>query len=335
MDTNVTSFDELISMNQQGPKVSVYLPLSGAESQFKIFCGLRDFALRLLRKSGDEALMKDFADWAGKIAANLGDATSRKTVALFFAGNFRRILFLDHELPPRVIVSESFHVKPLLFAKSEALPGYFLEFHHSGVTVWGSTGVDLEVVDHAEAPISDTNWPSMIKRKHFIDYLHNIAASLPEGSYVHISGAPEGIARSLRFWSDYVSDPYVDAYRFGNDARDEARMKFLSRLKLRHLQWINEDLSGRLRAPGVTGNPEEVLKGIRENRFSRLYVSLEALRWGRIDEASGLVTYHRMQTDHRDEDVLDDLAELALRKGIDVRVVKQVNLPKKMELVAS
>lgn len=335
MDSNVTTLDELLAHDALGTKISIYLQRSTSESEAKVFAGMREQALRLLDGAGDRVLSEEFRSWSGRIFTALEKFPARKTAALFFSGSFRKLLFFEQDLPPRVVVSDSFHIKPLLFAKSETLRGYLVEFHRSGATLWESDGGELSVVEYFEAPLTDPNWPQRTRRKTLMDFLHNLAVTLPTDAYVQICGAPEGIARSQRFWSDYVTDPFVDACPFGHEEREEARMKFLSRLKLRYLERLSMDITERLRSPEASLTPEEALRRIKENRVSQLHVSLEALRWGTIDRETGIISYRRMQTDHRDEDVLDDIAELALKNGVAVKVVKQISLPRKVEIVAS
>jgi len=335
MDTTVTNLDELLAHDAPGTKISIYLQRSTPESEAKVFAGMREQALRLLDGAGDKQLSDEFRTWSGRIFTTLEKFPARKTAAIFFSGPFRKLFFFDQELPPRVVVSDSFHIKPLLYAKSEPLRGYLIEFHRSGVTLWESDGRELSVIEYFQSPLTDPEWPYRTPRKTLMDFLHNIAVTLPTDAYVQVCGAPEGIARSQRFWSDYVTDPYVDICPFGHDEREEARMKFLSRLKLRYLERLSLDITERMRSPESTLTPEEALRRIREKRVSQLHVSLEAVRWGTIDRDTGTISYRRMQTDHRDEDVLDDIAELALRNGVAVKVVKQISLPRKVEIVAS
>lgn len=330
MNTTDSMIDELIQYDVEGPKVSLYLPAAG-EHPDQIFLALRNQAFRLLEKSGDENIIEEFKRWSAEILIKL---PQKRNIALFLGKDFRRIIPLTTDVPPRVIVSDSFHVKPLLYSRSTQARGILLEFHRSGLTIWGSEAEELEVIDYVQAPIPDTNWPQSVTRKTLTDFLHNIAANLPRDAYVQVTGAPHGLPRSRRFWEDYVSDVFIDAYPFGNPDREHARAKFLSRLKLWRLARVNADVIEKLRAPNATVDPQEILRGIREKRLQSITISLEAVRWGTVDPASGTVTYHRMQLDHRDDDILDDLAELAVKNGVDVKVVKQSHLPSKVEIIA-
>jgi len=56
-------------------------------------------------------------------------------------------------------------------------------------------------------------------------------------------------------------------------------------------------------------------------------VSLDDLHFGEFNQWTGEAKVHRGQQNTRDDDLLDDFAELALRNGIEVRVVPRKFLP--------
>lgn len=323
--------DELIHHQADGTRISLYVPVTGENSR-AVYEGLRRQALRLLHKAGDSELASAFEFWSENL---FRPSTRSKCLAAFFSKTLRKVEPLESEVPPRIVVSGSFHVKPLLFGTNRVPTGVLVEVHRSGITLWGAPGEELELIDYLQAPIPDANWPQTTIPSRFQEYCRTLGAMIPAGAYVHVSGAPEGMLRSRRFWEAHSADVTIDGYRFGFEERDEARKKFLSRLKLWRMGQTNAEVSRNLRDPKTVLSPEEIMKGIQEKRLRSLTVSLEALRWGRIDEGTGKVNYHRLQLDHRDDDVLDDLVELALKNGVDVRVVRQTSLPGKIDVIAS
>ena len=82
-------------------------------------------------------------------------------------------------------------------------------------------------------------------------------------------------------------------------------------------------------------DPSLIARRILEGKIGRLYISLEAIQWGEVDHINGAVKKSKFQMNHLDEDILDDIAELALRNGVEVRILRQSSFPGKFEIIAA
>jgi hypothetical protein len=64
--------------------------------------------------------------------------------------------------------------------------------------------------------------------------------------------------------------------------------------------------------------PEVILDQRYKGQVKTLYISLEAMRGGQIDKATGELTMNRVQKNHLDDDILDDIAGIALPQGVNI-----------------
>jgi len=91
---------------------------------------------------------------------------------------------------------------------------------------------------------------------------------------------------------------------------------------------ISEMLQGNTENGGKEERIEEIGKLILQRKVKKLFLSLEDLEFGELDTLTGGVKVHRGQKNTKDDDVLDDLAELALKNDVEVQIVSREFLPK-------
>ena len=71
-----------------------------------------------------------------------------------------------------------------------------------------------------------------------------------------------------------------------------------------------------------------------KGRVSKLVVSSDMQIFGKIDEASGRLKLNPGDSDHEDDDILDDLAQLVLANGGEVQLAPLSEMPKGWPAVA-
>jgi hypothetical protein len=72
---------------------------------------------------------------------------------------------------------------------------------------------------------------------------------------------------------------------------------------------------------------EDLGRKILESEITHLCISLEDLQFGSLNPKTGYITVNKIQLSSRDDDLLDDLAEMAIKKGVKVTVVPKKFLP--------
>jgi hypothetical protein len=74
---------------------------------------------------------------------------------------------------------------------------------------------------------------------------------------------------------------------------------------------------------------------ILNKEIDHLCVSLDDMHFGQLDFETGEIRVNKIQKDSTDDDLLDDLVELAIDQGIKVSVVPRKYLPRGKIFLAS
>lgn len=332
-------FDQLLNYTLPGTKISLYLPAQGEVPLERLFEGICATALKLLEKAEwEQGLKNEFADWMEKSKPLLREMKTCRTVAIFYAKDFQQVIALNEPTPTRIIVSQSFHLKPLRYVIDNQKEGYALEFNDYGIRLLRITNNHHNVIEAFLPPVTGTlpnpRWPEKLGREAYLSFLEEVSKQVPKGFPVTISCSPNGIARSLPFWKKHFPDCHVDELPFGYKNLESVTKNISERLRSTQAMALSEDIHRTLSTKNSLRDPQQILTAISENRVAHLYVSLEAMLWGTVDILKKNIIRNRIQKDHKDDDILDDIAEIALRKGIKVKVISQKDLPGNCEIVA-
>lgn len=328
--------DELLE-DPSGTKVSLYVSVDGGRSSTHVLARLRESALRILNENNEKFLALEFRRVCREFQEKLRERTSGSVVLL--VSLYRcEFLFLEHEVPSRVIVAQSWHVKPLLFSSDEKLFGYIVEFNCHGVSLIHSDGENHRLLETYLPPFTPAlpskTWPSDLNRESYLSFLDFIGKIVPPGNLVQVSCPPEGLAQSVKFWKKHWPSVTVDELPFGYEHREKVLSLFSAELKRMSFKKKPFDLVKELATNAAISDIPEILRRISVGKIRRLFVSLDAIRWGEVNNEKLTVKPGASQRNHIDEDMLDDLAEYALKKGVLVRVLRQEKFPGRHEVIA-
>lgn len=330
------SLDHLLEDTHVGTKVSLFVPVSGDVPAHMLFANLRDSAIRLMP---DEQMAGSFRRWLQTIKEDRREHDKARTLAIFYSASVREVIYLEREIPPRVVVAQSWHVKPLLYVADSRPWGHIIEFNDSGISVIRSDGETHELMETLIPPLKSSMpskfWYEDLDRETLRAFITRAAQRIPEGTLVQVSNAPEGICRSPIFWQHFWATVFIDNSKSGSSSRDEHLSSFSNRLKSRIKEPGPDDILRELSGMPAISDPALIAKRILEGKIGRLFISLEAIQWGEIDPRSGKVKKSKFQRDHIDEDILDDIAELALKYGVEVRILRQSSFPGNFEIIAA
>lgn len=330
------SLDRLLKDRTLETKISMYVPVQGDMPAHVILASLRESAIKLLP---DKILADSFRKWLGIIRNRSHQYKDARAIACFFSESGQEIIILDHEVPPRVVVSHSWHIKPLLFAADSRPWGHIIEFNDEGISLLRSDGMSHELVETffptVKSQLPSKFWPEELDRSSLKELINNIVKRIPEESVTMISGAPDGFAESPSYWRLFLRHVYVDKKRIGETAREEKIVKFAEFLADYETEIAPLSVLKELSGYAAYTDPVVIARRILEGKVSCLFISLEAIQWGEVDFESGSIKKSKFQKDHLDEDVLDDIAELALREGVEVRILRQSSFPIDIEIMAA
>ena len=330
------SLGHLLEDKGTGTKISIYVPIRGDVPAHVLFTSLRESAVKLLP---DTQTANSFRRWLRTIFESHRNYKNARTLACFYSNSVREVIILDQEVPSRVVVAQSWHVKPLMYVADSRPWGHLIEFNNHGISVIRSDGETHELMETiiplVRSAMPSAFWHEELDRESLKALIARAANRIPEGTLVQINGAPAGFPQSLKFWQLFWTNVYVDGSKLGSTTREQNLNAFSQKLADQRLGALNIDISKEMDGIPVFSDPAIIARRILEGKIVRLFISLEAIQWGEMDTASGSIKHSKFQKDHLDEDVLDDIAELALRFGIEVRILRQSSFPDDLEILAA
>lgn len=330
--TSQLSLEKILTgSNLPGTKTSMFVPVqSSTTSPAQIYKALMNVADRLYSDAG-----QDKPNWP---KVNWVHWSDRKvaTLAIFVAGEQVTLLPLMCELQPRVVVADTFHIKPLLMKDIYESETLVLHFNERGAVLTRVGLFDDEVIDRF-IPSSRTlqsDWPYRLDRgkvRQFMLFLRDELAKrvTDRTKFVAISSSKHTVFQLENFWDKVGVPVLLTNDRFDKETPSNsvgvARLRLRRELDRHNLALVNDALN----TPVLAGDGEHLttaLKLILDRQITKLVITAEDVQFGRVSLPDGL-TLHRAQKNHTDDDVFDDLAELALLRGVSVQVVPKRFMP--------
>lgn len=322
------------------PAVSLYVPLKWSDFlPGKIYSALLKAADELMAKSGHpklEIVTPQWDRWAKQ---------GTVTLALFHHNGVTTMIPLPTRMQPRVVVANSFHVKPIITASHEYVEALLLHFNDTGASLYRINPVGEVLVDSylPSEILPKTDWPASSDRESIRDFLeflqHEVKGSIEKTTkLLGVTGASFTELQSESFWKTTKLPVafYSDSFRSAvpQDALSIVRLRLAKMINEKHTQSVSK--AWNMPNDSVMQfSVEALLAKILNNEIKHLCVSLDCMYFGEIDSETGEVIVNDAQLNTTDDDILDDLVELAIDKGIEVSVVPKKYLPLGRSFVAS
>lgn len=323
------------------PAVSLYVPLKWNDFEpAKIFKLLFKTADELMNKNGHKRLEILTPDW------NRWMRQGTVTLAIFHHKGVTTLIPLPTRMQPRVVVAKSFHIKPIVTASHEYIDSLLLHFNELGASLYRISPAGEELLESylPSKILPKTDWQGRIDRqtlREFLEFLQSEVkgSKLRTTKILGVSGAALSEFQSEAFWKKtglpvaMLSDP----------SRSSMPHNSISIMRLRLAQMINERHTQSVRSVLNSNNEFQenatlvstLATKILNKQIRQLCVSLECMHFGEVDAKTGTVVLNRFQQNAHDDDILDDLVEMALDRGIEVSVVPKKYLPQGRSFVAS
>lgn len=329
----------LQSVSSQGqPFVSMFVPLTNSfAGPAEDFRRLLAQANSFLKTESREKVVLEMPDWA------LWSRQGTRTLAIYHRKGFSSVIPLGIEMSARVVVADTFHVKPLIASSLSHIEGLHLHFHTHGCTLFRVTPTQCHTIEtflpNAELPSS--HWPAVLSLedlREFLEYVRDEVrvARTQSVEWLTLSGTQEEVLGHVDFWRRTNLKVQLLGDSFQRLVPEQA-IGELQKMILRQTDQNFRHIVERLRKL-AQGEPVTDLRTVGAKivgrQVTQLCVSLEDIHFGEV-LPDGEVRLHPGQQGVRDDDVLDDLVELALRNGVSVRVVPRKYLPSGQVLIAA
>ena len=271
---------------------------------------------------------------------------------------------LPGEVPELVVVADSFHLRPLLRHLQASGRYFLLRLSQNQAQLCAGDEHGLEPVDLPGLPASLEDALGELELESHLNMRSNPGGKREAFYHGHGTGKappPEDLLRYFRvvdaaLWDELREQkeplviaapvsyhtPYRSVCRYPHVLEDglEGNYERTSTGELHELAWplVRRRMDARLdgvlatyerwvSARRAISDLEQVARAAVQGRVLDLLVGEGAHLWGHLDPASGEVALNEAQSDHRDDDVLDDLAEAVLLRGGDVFAVPAGRMP--------
>lgn len=331
--------DSLFGIEFKGePFVSLFIPLRYTEfPQSRMFNYLIKAANLLLTKEGYPKLEMEHPDWGRWLKQGT------VTLAIYKANGLIWHIPLPVKMPPRVVVADSFHVKPLLAASICQQEAMLLHFSEVGASLYRVSSGEEKLID-TYLPTSSRlkgTWLWKLSRIEWHEFLDFIKLEVKGHSefttqFLTISGDFDQLSFPREYWRDLKFPVH--------EVKDSPRVLYptnsLAMTRIRLAEEINGSFSRQVRmiideVSGPVPDIAELGERILKKEIKRLCVSLEDMHFGDLNDLTGRAVEKESQANTKDDDILDDLIELALREKVQVSVVPRKFLPAGRTYIAS
>lgn len=340
----IAQFSELLQ-DRQGPCVSLYLPtgrrIPDRQHVLISYRSLLHQVERSLMHATDTSSREELLRPLHELAENERFWAHTLTgLAVLRAPDFYKVYKLQRQVPERVIVADSFHLKPLLRIIQSADRFEVLALTREHVRYFHGNRDALDEVElHPSVPRTMTEaLGDQVIEQHDTDTERFFRAvdraicehhSKPSGLPLMLAALAEHhtVFRTLSHNTFLAAEGITgnpDAFT-AEELREKAWAAFEPRYHARLAKLLEEFGSARAHELGADRIGDVALAALG-GRVRTLLVDVELLVPGRVDRNTGQV-HDSPLDDPRTDDVLDDLAELTLRMGGEVVMVPGDRMP--------
>ena len=331
------SFIKLIEIktllkNNKSPFISVFVSLTSEKKFFeKEYLSLNKEINRDLRKYHLPAIELTIPNLK-KLAI-----TGHQTLAIYYHDGVTTYVPISIKMESRYIIANSFHIKPLVASLNENKHTLLIHFNDKGVNLY-KVGLHNDVlIDNYIPPVHPIykNWPDQLNQndlKNFINYICKEVSSNSNEDTVEIvlSGVENTCFEKLRFWSEIQLPTSIiktkDSFfiNYPTNTINILKNNIKENITKTYIQKINSfDNVEKIEL-------EDLTSLIQSKEIKHICVSLEDVYFNPPQKDSFVSSLI-----FSNDDLLDDIIELAMEKGIQVSVVPKKYLPRGKIFLAS
>ncbi len=328
--------NKLIASNK-GIHISAYIENMGVQKDVKL--QLReavDTATEILEPVISETELKRLLS---PIERLISDDRALKNLASNFAV-FRtfetfRVLPIPTEIEQICVVSDSFHVKPLL-SWVQADPEFLVfALDKTSVSIYAGSDKNVDFIDHYK----HNAYAGEPTRKDFRDCFDRLNEWL---KHQNVSQSKKiFIASQEKLGSKQIAcidlpNVYLLNRNIGSNIKNiaEAARQKMKELNERELERNLIDFNFALAMEMTQNNIADIAKYAVKGEVAKLIIARDVNVFGKVNRTSGKLTINPFQLDHEDDDILDDLAQIVVQNGGKVITIDKDRIPGKRVAIA-
>lgn len=249
------------------------------------------------------------------------------------------------DLGTRVIVANSFHIKPFLKSKDYINEHAVVWFHENGVSLAAKNKNKLTIIDtvilhfnHIEKPIGITKDKTMNQVVESAKQL--IEKHITDKSAALIFAGDKDLIRLAKFKKIYSNICHTEIYGYYSKQsinQLESRLsQVLFDLEKSKIKSEIDLLINEMRSRGFyeSKNIEEICSYAAQGRVRALLVPQDYHLFGELNRLTGEIKINGHQKNPEDDDLFDDIAELTLYNHGKVMAVPKKLIPNESLIVA-
>lgn len=344
MKADATIYKDIIS-SVSGIHISIYLPRPSNTLYFK---ELIDIALLRCRKQMGESISpEDYNNIVGPIQSIANNpriiSEFNTNVAIFRNDKMLRIISLPLDIEFAVHVADTFHVKPIFAYLNTDYQYLFFAANEDKGYLYKGNKKSFELVDEfsffqddleEKSPYGTTNKNFLLKSN--LNLVKQKILELDNKGectiFIAASSRKSRILRALLknknvYWRN-VSQSFI------LENEDDLHIKIRNTMDIEKNVSLNILLSEfknatirKLSQARISYDINDISISAMKGKIKKLIIAADAFAFGRINEKTGVVNLHEYDTDHLDDDLLDDIAQKAFRSGAEVVVLPREEIP--------
>lgn len=365
--------DDLLHLTsvQEGPCISIYIPAMLEKTLQIEYEALVRRAVHLLSFDPREDLRNSLIETLQKFNPFEHVSSLNEGLAIFVNKHWKGYFLARHEVPSKVVVSESFHLKPLLddLQRSRECHALVLSADEARLVHFGEgVGTELHTFLFRHGQNSNSiHWKHLDESETAqIPHLkvHLRGRGLQDNQFKRKAGVKlflKWIEAKINkeigykehplyiFTNDILFDAYKEISTHPQPVLSKIELsKGIPRLEalLHQVNLLTQKSLSEQRSLS-TANIDELVKQKRmiddlvnisraalTGRVKTLFLRDNIDVWGQLHRDSAQITFHEKQMDAKDDDILDDIACEVIRKGGEVIVLMEKDMPSKSPAAA-
>lgn len=348
MEKILTSFDDIVR-SKGGQHISIYLK-NDRRLRTKAHYFLDQIQRILLKHHSLDETRKMIKPLHSVFKDKKTITRFGENIALFKRNGYMRIISIPSYVEEIFVLSKTFHVKPLLniqqqescgtliFCEKEAVSLVSVgPNHNSLISQFRLDSIFDQLAKSDENKISHSYF--MLGKQLLLNWLEdsfeNKKSFLAQPVLVYGEKTMAGFVTSC-LKSATQKDVLESLQVFRPNQREaidwsRARIKRLKDEEtLRAVNQFSETNENQY----ISYDIQEILYNLLAGHVRKLMVAKDQSVFGKIDENSAQITYTHFHKDHEDDDLLDDISQMAIERGITPILVKRGQIRKQRLLKA-
>jgi hypothetical protein len=279
---------------------------------------------------------EEFATFVAPLQKLLNDEPTLKSfrhnIGIFRKDNSFRMINLPIEVEHLTVVAESYHVKPLLKWMQNSKQFVWVDFRGRDCRIFAGDDSQVKLLDvfryRPDGSDIKRDVDMTLLTESIVDFSRQRWGDQSIAAY--LTGEPNVCQRSAAVLRRAgVTVKYL-RHIVASDSQEKIVGKIRRHLTRRSLQRVANAIR-EFHVAGVFNSAEKSISQIAKfaikGKVKKLIIADDCQMFGKFDPLTGSVSITPVQMDHRDDDILDDLAQEVISNGGEVIVTKQKWIP--------